>query len=279
MILGILLVIIGLVIVWFNIPFSPTKRAFESDIDSLKAENRLSADGESFTAEDFAALPAAVRDYLESCGYIGVRKMSYMKIEFRDVAFMQGKNGPALTIDYTQYNFAAEPARMALIDSGMFGVPFEGRDYYSGGTGGMKGVIAKCVPLFDQTGAEMDKACLATFLAESMFIPSVLVQDYISFEELSENEVRATVTYGGQTASGVFTFNERHEMVSFSTDDRAAAGTDGSMEYIPWTARCGGYVTTADGLRQPTTMQAVWNYPDGDFVYFDGVISRLSYGY
>ena len=74
---------------------------------------------------------------------------------------------------------------MALIDSSMFGIPFEGYDYYQNETGGMKGVIAKAITLFDQTGADMDKACF----------------------------------------------------------------------------------------------QAVWNYPDGDFVYFDGVISEVSYGY
>lgn len=45
---------------------------------------------------------------------------------------------------------------MALIDSSMFGIPFEGYDYYWNGTGGMKGVIARAITLFDQTGADMD---------------------------------------------------------------------------------------------------------------------------
>ncbi len=51
---------------------------------------------------------------------------------------------------------------MALIDSSIFGIPFEGYDSYQNGTGGMKGVIAKAITLFDQTGTDMDKACLAT---------------------------------------------------------------------------------------------------------------------
>ncbi|MDY3917602.1 MAG: DUF6544 family protein [Candidatus Limivivens sp.] len=51
--------------------------------------------------------------------------------------------GHTLKIDYTQYNFIHEPCRMALIDSSMFGIPFEDYDYYQNGTGGMKGVIAK----------------------------------------------------------------------------------------------------------------------------------------
>ena len=143
----------------------------------------------------------------------------------------------------------------------------------------MKGVVAKAITLFDQTGADMDKACLATFLAESLFAPTILLQDYIAFEEISTHKIRATITCGGQVASGIFTFNEQYEMISFTTNDRAATGTDGSMEYIPWSAICNDYQLASDGIKHPTKFQAVWNYPAGDFVYFDGVISEVSYGY
>lgn len=34
-----------------------------------------------------------------------------------------------------------------------------------------------------------------------------------------------------------------------------------------------------NGINQPTKFQAVWNYPDEDFVYFDGVIDEVSYGW
>lgn len=277
--LGMLLVIVGALVIWFNIPYSPVKKQFQSDITALLAKNQLSADNELFAEKDFSHLPTAIQRYIENCGYIGTAKMSYLKMEYHNVDFSQGKSGPTLKIDYTQYNFINEPCRMALIDSSMFGIPFEGYDYYQNGTGGMKGVIAKAITLFDQTGADMDKACLATFLAESLFAPTILLQDYITFEEISDFEVRATITYGGQTASGIFTFNEQYEMISFTTNDRAVAGTDGNIEYIPWSAICNDYQLSANSIKYPTKFQAVWNYPDGDFVYFDGVISEVSYGY
>ena len=155
--------------------------------------------------------------------------MSYLKMEYRDVDFMQDRTGPALKIDYTQYNFVSEPSRMALIDSSMFGVPFEGYDYYQNGIRGMKGVIAKGITLFNQT------------------------------------------------ARGIFTFNEQYEYVSFTTNDRAVANTDGTKVYIPWSAVCGEYCVSESGIKYPTKFKAIWNYADGDFVYFDGVISTVSY--
>ena len=276
--IGVIFVLVGTLMIWFNISYSPVKSNFKNDIAALLTENQLSADDEVFTDSDFSRLPIAIQKYIENCGYIGTPKMSYLKMEYHNVDFSQGRNGPTLTIDYTQYNFVNEPCRMALIDSSMFGIPFEGYDYYQNGTGGMKGVIAKAITLFDQTGADMDKACLATFLAESLFAPTILLQDYITFKELSNFEVQATITYGGQTASGIFTFNEQYEMISFTTNDRAVAGTDGSMEYVPWSALCSDYQLSENGIKHPTKFQAVWNYPDGDFVYFDGLISEVSYG-
>lgn len=275
---GIIFVLVGVLMVWFNISYSPVKKQFQNDVDSLVENNKLLDENEVFTKEDFADFPLSIQKYIEHCGYIGTPKMSYLKMEYQDVDFVQGRNGAKLKIDYTQYNFIKEPCRIALIDSSMFGVPFEGYDYYKSGTGGMKGVIAKAITLFDQTGADMDKACLATFLAESMFAPSILLQDYITFEEISDFEVQATITYGGQTASGVFTFNEQYEMISFTTNDRAATGTDGIMEYIPWSALCNDYKVSENGIKYPTKFQAVWNYPDEDFIYFNGVISGVSYG-
>lgn len=276
-VIGVLLVIVGTLLIWFNIPYSPVKKQFQNDVSDQLTENLLLVDKEVFTDKDFSHLPIVIQKYIENCGYIETPKMSCLKMEYHNVDFSQGRNGPTLTIDYTQYNFINEPCRMALIDSSLFGIPFEGYDYYQNGIGGMKGVIAKAITLFDQTGADMDKACLATFLAESLFAPTILLQDYITLEEISDFEVQATISYKGQTASGIFTFNKQYEMISFTTNDRAVAETDGSMKYIPWSALCGEYRFYENGIKYPTKFQAVWNYTDEDFIYFDGHISKISY--
>ena len=278
-VIGVMLLFVGVIVAWFYIPYSPVKSDFQKDVGTLISENQVRTDNGVFAKKDFRDLPVAIQKYIEGCGYIGTPKMSYLKMEYRNVDFAQGKNGPSLKIDYTQYNFINKPCRLALIDSSMFGIPFEGYDSYQDGIGSMKGVIAKTITLFNQTGADMDKACLATFLAESLFAPTILLQDYITFEEISTHKIRATITYEGQMASGIFTFNELYEMISFTTNDRAVAGTDGSMEYIPWSAICNNYQLASNGIKYPTRFQAVWNYQDGDFVYFDGVISEMSYGY
>lgn len=278
-VLGVLLIVVGLIIVWFHISYSPIKKKFIKDINRLIAENYVLTNGEVFTEEDFSHLPVAIQKYIKSCGYIGTKKMSYLKIDYRDINFMQGENGPALSIDYTQYNFVNKPCRMAFIDSSIYGIPFQGYDFYQDGKGGMKGVIAKAITLFNQTGKDMDKACLATFLSESLFIPSILLENYVIFEEINDFEVKATITYEGITASGIFTFNKQYEMISFTTKDRAVTNADGTMEYVPWSALCSEYKVGENGIKLPMKLQAVWNYPDRDFIYFYGVISEALYGF
>lgn len=265
------------IVTWFAIPYSPLKGDFSTDNKTLKEKSILYKDNEVFKETDFEATPSAIQKYIANAGYIGTKKMNSLHMEYLDVDFKQGKNGPSLKIDYIQNNYVKEPARMALILSSMFGIPFQGYDYYSDGVGGMKGVIAKLLTLFDQKGLEMDVACLVTFLAESMFFPSVLLQDYISLEEINDHQVKATITFREQKASGIFTFNEEYEMTSFTTKDRAVVNTDGTTENVPWTAACDRYVTGADGIKRPTTFKAIWNYSDGDFIYFDGQISRIDY--
>ena len=270
--LGAVLAVAGILMIWFNIAYSPLKKRFEKDTRRLAKQYAMGFDGEVFTEKDFENFPEAIRRYAENCGYIGKKKMSYLKMQYKDVDFCTGKNGAKMKMDYTQYNYAKEPCRMAFDDASMFGVPFQGYDYYEDGKGGMKGVIGKLITLFNETGEEMDRACLVTFLAESLFVPSVLTQDYVDFEQINEYEVKGSITYKGQTVSGVFRFSGDYEMESFTTTDRKDDKT-------PWTAKCSDYKLSEDGVKLPTRFAAIWNYKDGDFVYFDGAISSISYGY
>ena len=276
MVLLILLSIFALIVIWFLIPYSPLKTQFKKDIRSLQKETIYEKD-DLFTKDEFAGLLEPLQKYVEACGYIGKPKMNWVCMTYDDVDFKQGNDGPSLKIDYTQYDFVSTPCRMAFIDSSMFGVPFEGYDSYLDGKGGMKGVVGKVVTIFNETGPQMDQACLVTYLAESLFAPSILFSDYITWEEIDAYHVKAVITYSGQTASGVFTFNEQYEFVSFTTEDRSATNSDGVIEHIPWTASCDRYKLAENGISYPTSFSATWHYPDGDFTYFDGEISNVSY--
>lgn len=265
LIIGIILIVIGATAVYFNIPDSKTRAEFAHYANYLSA--KTASDNGIFTEQDIAGLPLPVQKYFIYCGYIGTPKMSSMKASFADVDFVLDKN-KNVKIDYTQYNFISRPNRIAYIDSSMYGIPFEGLDAYIDGHGSMKGVLAKSFTLFDQTGPAMDKASLVTFLSECLLVPNAALQDYVAWEAVDNLHAKATISYYGITASGLFTFNENGEALSFTTDDREAVTTDGSSEKVRWSAILQDY-RESGGIKKPTVLQAIWHYDDGDLIYFN----------
>jgi len=190
-----------------------------------------------------------------------------MKATFKNADFIMTGN-KKVKIDYTQYNFVDKPVRFAYIDSSMFGIPFEGLDSYKDGIGSMKGTLAKMFTLFDQRGEDMDKACLVTVLSECLAIPNVALQDYIKWEPVDDTHAKATITYYGTSASGVFTFDSNGALTAFRTSDRVATDMDGSKREADWSAYFEDY-QTVNGIKHPRVLRAVWHFPEGDLVYFN----------
>lgn len=275
--LGVVVGIVLLALVFFALPYSKTRSEFFEAADMLIGEADSSE--EVFTLEDIASLPIPVQKYFIHCKLIGKPKMTHMKATFKDVDFSLGRGKPTIKIDYVQQNEVMKPQRLTYIDASLYGIPFEGLDSFLGGKGSMKGVIAKLFALFDEQGEDMDRACLVTVLAEALLVPSVALQPYIQWEAMDDDtHAKATIEAYGLSCSGVFTFSEEGEMVSFTTDDRMATGMDGKKEQVRWTAILDDYRMQGN-LLLPSTLRAVWNYPEGDFLYFDGRGVSIEYAY
>jgi len=273
-ILGVVALLTSGILLWFYIPYSPTKAEFEK-LTSYQLTKTPTQNG-IFTTENVSELPLPVQKYFQYCGYIGTPKMLNMKIDYNDVDFVLTPDKPKLKIKYIQYNFVDEPVRIAFIETSLYGIPFEGIDAYQNGAGSMKGVIAKTFTLFNQEGEAMNRASLVTCLAESLLLPTLALRDYISWEEIDETHAKAVITYYGVSASGIFTFNDNGAMTSFTTNDREYTDTKGNTRKVKWSVVCEDY-KEVDGIKYPTTLKAVWHFETGDLVYFDGRDIAIKY--
>jgi len=270
--IGISVFIVLGIVVWFSIPFSPMKSEFSQRKDNLISEQHPS--GQVFTKEDIAGLPAPLQKYFVNCGYIGKPKMLNIKISHNEVDFIL--NGKALKIKCIQFNSGEKPERIALIDTSLYGVPFEGLDAYQDGFGSMKGMIAKSVVLFHQTGDEMNQSSLVNCLAESLLVPNIALKDFMKWETVDENHVKGTITYHNLSVSGIFTFDSHGYLTTFTTDDRIYVDTKGNAQQVRWSAICEDY-REVNGIMQPKSLQAIWHLPEGDLVYFDGRDTVIEY--
>lgn len=260
-----ILVLVALISIFLNLPYSKTKSEFRNIVNTKISA--LEDYTDRFTEDDIKDIPLPVQKYFRYCGYLGTPKMSYMKAVFTDVDFVMSEN-KTIKVDYTQYNFVEKPERFAYISSSIYGIPFEGFDFYGNGTGSMKGTLAKIITLFDQRGESMDKASLVTILAECLIVPSVALQEYISWEEIDDTHAKSTISYYGISASGIFTFDENGIMTSFTTNDRVATDMKGNKKEVAWTAILSDYRET-NGIKKPRVLQSIWHYPEGDCIYFN----------
>lgn len=271
---SVLILILGAV-AFLKMPYSPTKAKFIS-LTEAKIKG-ASTTNEVFAEADIAGLPAPVQRYFKYCGYIRTPKMSYMRTVLHDVDFVMSDT-KTVKIDYEQFNVIKKPERFAFISSSVMGVPFEGLDSYNDGKGSMKGKLAKAVTLFNQQGEKMDRACLVTWLAESLMAPNAALQDFVTWEALDDNHVKAAINWGNESAGGVFTFSPKGELLSFRTDDRTAIDMDGKETAADWSAYFCDYKAVGEIL-QPSYIQSVWHYDDGDCIYFNENRSGVSIQY
>ncbi len=93
---------------------------------------------------------------------------------------------------------------------------------------------------------------------------------------MDDAHAKATITYKGISAGGIFTFAENGEMISFATNDRWDIGTDGTKTRVPWSIVLKDYKTMG-GIRRPTRFQVIWHYEKGDSVYFDSDNAVIEY--
>lgn len=266
-VIGVIFILLVVIIVYLMIPYSPVKKEYSSIVGELSESNKMPKS--IITEDDLKVLPEVIQKYFIKNGYVGIESASIIKFDFKDVEFSMGVNKPNIKIDYTVYDFVKEPTRVALIDSKMFGIPFEGIDICKDGKAKMKGTLAKNITLFNTKFDIID----SSYLSECMMHPSLALQENITYKQIDDYSVEATIRKNGRKTTGIFYFNENYEMTHFIDEKRLSSDTN---TYEKWSAVTSDY-KVVNGVNRPTKFQAVWNFSEGDLVYFDSKNMKISY--
>ena len=272
-VIGIIGLIVSIVVIYFNIPYSSLKGNFKDDL--VKSEENTNANPKA-PIYTFSDLPQCMQKFYSYTGLINEAGSKHVSFNIKNANFVNIEMSKTLKIDYSEHIFADVPARFAFIDSSMFGIPFQGLDSYIDGKGGMKGVIAKSITLFNQRGEDMDKSALVTWLSEIIFMPSQLLNGEIEIKEAGKNMVSVSITYDAHTVRGVYKFKDNGELFEFTSDDRAMSYTNGKVEYRKWSALYDEY-TQRGKLRLPNRVKAKWKLDNKDLIYFDSSNTQYKY--
>lgn len=266
LVLGVIGLLISMVIIYFNVPYSRLKGNFKDYLVQSEENTSANKKASKYTLEN---LPQCMQKFYSYTGLMNKVNSKHVSFEFKDADFVNIEMKKTLKIDYSEHIFADVPARFAFIDSSLYGIPFQGLDSFFDGKGGMKGVIAKNITIFNQGGEEMNKAALVTWLAEIIFMPAQILNEDVVLKEIDKNTVDVSITYDNITVSGIYKFLDNGELIEFTTDDRAISYNDGSLEYKKWSALFEEY-KNKDGLLLPNRLKSEWHFDNENITYFDG---------
>lgn len=228
------------------------------------------------TKADAAHLPPAVQRYLVFVGAMDKPQVWNYRLRFSG-ALRNGPDDRWMPMTAYQQSFTNPPARLFLVESSMFGVPFNAFHRYVGSEATFKVKLASLLTVVDAHGAEMNRSETVTLLND-MFIlaPATLIDPNIAWEEIDAQTVRATFANAGNTVSAVVTFDGSGALVNFISDDRYRTSDGRTYEKLRWSTPMSDW-REFDGRRLPAKGRAIWTLPKGEFAYGQFEILEVQY--
>ena len=264
----IVFIVLAIIVMYLAIPGGRLWNQYLADVKSSLIETNRQGSIQSIFTEDYVAeLPALLRQHIINGGYMGKPSMDNMLIYFHNTKFRISAGKKPIKIKFMQVNFVNRPDRHAFLTGRIAGIPLHAKDSVLDGFGSMTGVLAKQFQLFCSTGPEMNQGQLITVLADAVYMPSLFLQEYVSWTVVDDCTIEGEISWKGVTAKGRFTFDNNGNIIRFDTNDRYMDENGKGSSLVPW------YVTYFDykeqnGYFQPGSVSVNWILSDGDDTYF-----------
>ena len=244
-------------------------RRIARDIDALLADARGPRVA-PLERRDLDGLPLAVRQWLQYSRVIGTTPPSTVRLR-QQGEFDLGRGWMPFTAE--QY-FTIDPPGFVWKASFQMApmLSVTGRDRYRAGVGSIDMRLLSLVPVARKAGGGLNQGALLRFLGEMQWFPAAALSDYIHWEAVDATSARATMSYGGITASMTFVFGANGRLL----EERAARYNDARGRDEAWVNR-NDADREIDGRVVPVVGEARWEYADGPFPYIRWTITSLEH--
>jgi hypothetical protein len=228
------------------------------------------------TEDDLKDLPLCVQKYLRYTGAVGKPQIANFRARCTGQIRLK-KDGNWMDFTSEQHNFFRDPARLFLIESTMYGIPFDGLHKFVGSNATMQIRVASLFQVVDARGPLMTKGETVTLFNDlCVMAPSRLVDKTIAWQTIDSLTAKAKFTNKGVTISALLYFNERGELINFVSDDRYESSDGITYNNYRWTTPVKSYGEF--GVRKAATYgEAIWTTPEGNFTYGKFNILEIEY--
>jgi hypothetical protein len=263
-----LIIVVVAFLSWTAYNFEAT---FKNDIkfNIVKTKNITT---DLLTENDIQYLPKPVQKYLRYCEVLNKPKLKNIKIVFDGEMREKGKDW--FKFQSVQYNFFDSPARLFFMKAKMFGTTVLGYHNYQNANASMQVKIFGLIPMVNETGIVMNKAETVTVFNDMcLMAPATLIDKRIKWKTIDDYTVEAVFNNQGFEIKAILTFNDKGQLINFISDDRYAI-TD--MKRYRFSTPVKDY-KNFNGINVMTFGEAIWHYPDGQFVYGKFYLKSIEY--
>lgn len=269
--------IINILILGVMIPAYGKWRFNEMVDEELKSyQIETTENSEIIMEKDILHLPEVIQKYIRRSGVIGKEKIA--KVYLTQKGEMRTKpDANWMKVEAWQYFKPIKPSFLWVAD--VKAAPLlhlSGRDKYENGKGHMLIKALSLFPVADSKGPTIDQGTMQRYMAEIIWFPTAMLEPYIKWEAVGNNQAKATMNYGGVEASGIFTFAENGDVVSFETKRYYDRKEGATLETWFISIRENGYKEFS-GIRIPAKSSVTWKLKDGDFTWFNLEIVEVKY--
>ncbi len=223
------------------------------------------------TEADIQSLPLPVQKYMHYCAVVNKPKVKNMKVVFDGEMRDKGKDFFKFTS--VQYNFFENPTRLFFMKGKKFGISVPGYHCYQNVTATMQIKLFGLINVVNIKGEIMNKAETVTVFNDMcLMAPATLIDKRIEWTAIDSLSTKATFTNGAYKITATLYFNEQGELVNFTSDDRSAI----DLKRYRFSTPVKDYAEIY-GINIWKYGEAVWHYPDGEFVYGKFYLKSIEY--
>lgn len=223
---------------------------------------------------DLNGLPRPVQNWLQYSQIVGKERIVSSRTK-QEVSMRLKENQPWMKALVEQYFRTDEPGFIWAVDIRMAPLlHIVGRDNYIEGRGNMLIKLLSLKTVANGRGKEIDQGALLRYLAETVWFPTAALNEYIQWEGIDTNSAKATMSYKGVTASGVFTYNEKGEVLSFVA--QRYGDFDGEYRKETWSCTMTEY-KEFNGLIVPSQGDITWKLKTGDLHWYHFEVKEMEY--
>ncbi len=247
--------------------------AARREADALFARVK-NAETETIEEEALAALPPLIREWLVKSGVVGQERIISARVR-QTFNIRLSPERPWMEGDSYHYIITEEPGFVWIGRVVRFPfVRFDGKQVFVEGSGRRTFPLLAPGPGQEWGGPEADQSGAVRYLSDIVWFPTAAVEEYIAWEQVDDETVRAELNVETRTVSGIFTFDENSmpksfRAVSYEGLEGVALPLLQSTEYKE--------IRELDGLMVPTRIESRWSVDDEYVSWYYFTINKLEF--